>query len=149
MKYIRDGRAPIPKSETTSKVMSANVPKDTKPELVLRKALRESGVSGYRLHWKKASGRPDIAYPGRKIAIFVNGCFWHRCPHCNLPLPKSNTEFWLKKFKKNKERDAKKIYNLEEAGWKVIVLWECEIKMNALSCAKHVKNVIQGEDWDE
>lgn len=142
MKYIRDGRAPIPKSETTSKVMSANVPKDTKPELLLRKALREIGVSGYRLHWKKASGRPDIAYSGRKIAIFVNGCFWHRCPHCNLPLPKSNTEFWLKKFKRNKERDAKKIHDLEEDGWKVIVLWECEIKKDALSCAERVKNLI-------
>ncbi|MBC2698337.1 MAG: DNA mismatch endonuclease Vsr [ANME-2 cluster archaeon] len=146
MKYIRDGRAPIPKLETTSKVMSANVPKDTKPELVLRKSLRQIGISGYRLHWKKASGRPDIAYPGRKIAIFVNGCFWHRCHHCNLPLPKSNTDFWLKKFEKNKERDAKKIHNLEEDGWKVIVLWECEIKKDVLGCAKRVKKVIQGDD---
>lgn len=146
MKYIRDGRAPIPKLETTSKVMSANVPKDTKPELVLRKSLRKIGISGYRLHWKKASGRPDIAYPGRKIAIFVNGCFWHRCPHCNLPLPKSNTDFWLKKFERNKERDAKKIHNLEEDGWKVIVLWECEIKKDVLGCAKRVKNVIQSDD---
>lgn len=146
MKYIRDGRAPIPKLETTSKVMSANVPKDTKPELVLRKYLRKIGISGYRLHWKKASGRPDIAYPGRKIAIFVNGCFWHRCPHCDLPLPKSNTDFWLKKFVRNKERDAKKIHNLEEDGWKVIVLWECEIKKDVLGCAKRVKNVIQSDD---
>lgn len=145
MKYIRDGRAPIPKSETTSKVMSANVPKDTKPELLLRKSLREIGVSGYRLHWKKASGRPDIAYPGRKIAVFVNGCFWHRCPHCNLPIPKSNTEFWLKKFKRNKERDAEKIHNLEEDGWKVIVLWECEIKKDASSCAKRIKNLIKND----
>ena len=142
MKYIRNGRAPIPKSETTSKVMSANVPKDTKPELALRKSLRKIGISGYRLHWKKASGRPDIAYPGRKIAIFVNGCFWHRCPHCNLPLPKSNTEFWLKKFDKNKERDAKKIHDLEEDGWKIIVLWECEIKKDALGCAKKIKELI-------
>jgi len=146
MKYIRDGRASIPKSETTSKVMSANVPKDTKPELLLRKYLRQIGISGYRLHWKKASGRPDIAYPGRKIAIFVNGCFWHRCPHCNLPLPKSNTEFWLKKFERNKERDANKIQNLEDDGWKVIVLWECEIKKDALGCAERVKNLIQDDD---
>lgn len=146
MKYIRDGRAPIPKSETTSKVMSANVPKDTKPELVLRRSLRKIGLSGYRLHWKKASGRPDIAYPGRKIAIFVNGCFWHRCPHCNLPIPKSNTEFWLKKFERNKERDAMKIHNLEEDGWKVIVLWECEIKRDALGCAKRVKNLIESNE---
>jgi len=146
MKYIRDGRAPIPKSETTSKVMSANVPKDTKPELILRKSLRKIGISGYRLHWKKASGRPDIAYPGRKISIFVNGCFWHRCPNCNLPLPKSNTEFWLNKFERNKERDANKIHNLEEDGWKIIVFWECEIKRDVLGCAERVKNLIEGDD---
>ena len=67
-----------------------------------RKTLREIGLSGYRLHWKKAAGRPDIAYPGRKIAIFVHGCFWHRCPYCDLPLPKSHPEFWSEKFKRNK-----------------------------------------------
>jgi len=116
MSYIRDGRAPIPTSEITSRVMSANLGKNTKPELVLRKALRTIGLPGYRLHWKNAPGRPDIVFPGRKIAIFVNGCYWHRCPHCNLPLPKSNTDFWMEKFEKNKERDAEKIRNLEEKG---------------------------------
>lgn len=81
--YIRDGRAPIPESEITSKVMSAVRGKDTKPELALRKALKDVGIQGYRLHWKRAPGRPDIAYPGSKVAIFVHGCFWHRCPYCN------------------------------------------------------------------
>ena len=68
---------PHPASEVTTKVMKANKSKDTKPEMILRKALREAGFPGYRLHWKKAPGHPDIAYPGRKVAIFVNGCFWH------------------------------------------------------------------------
>jgi len=132
--------------------MSANKGKDTGPELILRKALRKVGLSGYRLHWKKATGRPDIAYPGRKIAIFVHGCFWHRCPYCDLPLPKSHSEFWSEKFKRNKARDVKKILNLEESGWKVLIFWECEIKKNSLGCAKKVKNIIEGErqnGWNE
>lgn len=140
--YLRDGRNPIPESKVTSKVMSANKGKDTKPELAMRRALREMGVPGYRLHWKKAPGRPDIAYPGRKVAIFIHGCFWHRCPYCNLPMPKSHTEFWVKKFKKNKERDRKKIKALESDGWKVIVVWECEIKEDVLGCAERVKELI-------
>lgn len=126
-KYIRDGRAPIPEDPSTSKVMSANKGKDTKPEIRLRKHLWSSGMRGYRLHWKKVPGRPDIAYPQRKMAIFVNGCFWHRCPYCNLPLPKSNTSFWEEKFSKNVERDKKKVKDLESIGWKSIVVWECKI----------------------
>lgn len=105
--------------------MKGNVGKDTKPELLLRKLLREAGFPGYRLHWKKAPGRPDIAYPGRKVAIFVHGCFWHRCPHCNPSLPKSNQDYWGPKFEANRERDERKVRQLEEAGWRVVVVWEC------------------------
>ena len=68
--------------------MQANKSKNTKPELLVRARLREAGYTGYRLHWKKAPGKPDICFPGRRVAIFVNGCFWHRCPHCALPLLK-------------------------------------------------------------
>jgi len=142
MDYIRDGRAPIPESEIVSKVMRANKGKDTKPEMVLRKALREIGLSGYRLHWRKAPGRPDIAYPRHKVAIFVHGCYWHRCPHCNLLLPKSHTEFWERKFQRNVERDALKKKNLEKKDWKVFTFWECEIKKDALECAKKIKRAM-------
>jgi len=127
-KYIRDGRAPIPEKELTSKVMSANKAKNTQPEIALRKALWKAGARGYRLHWKKVPGRPDIAFPGKKIAIFVNGCFWHRCPHCMPHQPKTNEGFWTKKFQANTERDNKKYTALADHGWKVIVIWECEIK---------------------
>jgi len=144
--YIRDGRAPVPQSENTSKVMSANKGKDTKPELLLRKELRDINLIGYRIHWKKAPGRPDIAYPGRKIAIFVNGCFWHRCPYCKPSLPKSNIEFWENKFERNKNRDKEKIKKLENQGWKVFVFWECKIKENVGECAKIVKDYIEQND---
>jgi DNA mismatch endonuclease (patch repair protein) len=108
--------------------MRGNVRAGTKPELHLRQLLREAGLPGYRLHWKKAPGSPDIAYPGRKAAIFVNGCFWHRCPHCSPAMPKSHSDFWERKFARNRERDARKIAELEAAGWTSITVWECELE---------------------
>jgi len=141
--YLRDGRAPIPESEVTSRVMSRIRGKDTKPEFVLRRALREVGAPGYRLHWKKAPGRPDIAYPGRKLAVFVHGCYWHRCPHCSPSIPKTHTDFWQKKFARNQERDARKLRELEDAGWEVIVLWECEIKKDSVGSAMNIKRKLQ------
>lgn len=115
-------------SAATRHVMQANKSKNTKPELRVRAALREAGLAGYRLHWKKAPGHPDICYPGRKVAIFVNGCFWHRCPHCGLPSPKSNVEFWEAKFARNRARDRREHDELVAAGWTVLVVWECRLK---------------------
>ena len=100
------------------------------PELLLRRLLREAGYPGYRLHWAKAPGRPDIAYPGRRLAIFVNGCFWHRCPCCNPPHPKANREFWAEKFAANQERDRRKTAELMACGWTVFTVWECALKAN-------------------
>ena len=141
-RYLRDGRAPIPKSESISRVMSANKGKNTKPEILLRKSLRAAGIIGYRLNWKKAPGRPDIAFPGRKIAIFVNGCFWHRCPYCNYSLPKTNTSFWIDKFSKNINRDRRKIEDLEKLDWQVFVVWECEIKENLKTIVEKFENLL-------
>ena len=104
------------------------------------RALREAGLGGYRLNWKKAPGRPDIAYPGRKVAIFVHGCYWHHCPRCYPNLPKSNPEFWARKFELNRERDARKRANLEEAGWVVIEAWECDVRDRADAIAARVRN---------
>ena len=107
--------------------MRANRARNTGPELRLRRALREAGLGGYRLNWKKAPGRPDIAYPGRKLAIFVHGCYWHHCPRCYPKLPKSNPEFWARKFELNRERDARKRTHLEAIGWSVLEIWEHEV----------------------
>ena len=139
MDYIRDGRAPIPENENTSKVMSANKAKNTKPELMLREALIEIGLVDFVTHVKNIPGRPDIAYPEIKLAIFVHGCYWHHCPKCNPNLPKSNTEFWKNKFEKNKERDKKKQRELEKEGWDVLVFWEHQIKEDVNICALQIK----------
>ena len=128
--YIRDKRSPTPKNNNVSKVMSANRAKDTKPELMVRKELYSLGLIGYRLHSKKIPGKPDISYNRYKLAIFINGCYWHRCPHCNLPLPKNNTDFWKQKFNANVNRDKVKGEQLNDIGWRVLTLWECKIKKN-------------------
>lgn len=118
---------PLPTSPATTKSMKGNSPKNTRPEVELRRLLRAAGYSGYRLHWKVA-GRPDIAYPGRKVAVFVNGCYWHRCPYCKPPIPRSNTAFWAEKFKRNVARDERNRSELTDAGWVVVTVWECELR---------------------
>lgn len=80
------------------------------------------------MNWKGAPGRPDICFPRRRFAIFVHGCFWHRCPKCNLGLPKTNTKFWKRKFELNVARDKEKERKLKAEGWKVMTIWECGLK---------------------
>jgi DNA mismatch endonuclease (patch repair protein) len=141
--YFRDGRAPVPENDAISKRMSANKAKNTRPEIILRRSLWVCKLRGYRLHWKKAPGTPDIAFPGKKIAIFVNGCFWHRCPYCVPSTPKTHSNFWKEKFEKNQARDKKKIALLRQAGWRTFVFWECEIKSNISGCLKKIGSYIK------
>ena len=118
------------------KAMVKNRRRDTGPELVVRKLLRKIGFPGYRLDWKKAPGHPDIAYPGRKIAIFVHGCFWHRCPVCKKKVPRKNRPYWLAKFERNVRRDERIKAELEELGWKVIVIWEHQLKKDEIEATE-------------
>lgn len=120
--------SPPPSSDNVRNTMRANRGRDTGPERKVRAALREAGLGGYRLNWKRAPGRPDIAYPGRRTAIFVHGCFWHRCPICSPPNPKQHSEFWTRKFELNVARDARKRTELEEAGWLVLEVWEHDVR---------------------
>ena len=117
----------IPLDQHTTNSMRSNKRRNTKPELLVRRGLREAGFPGYRIEWK-VPGKPDICYPGKRVAIFINGCFWHRCPVCNPSMPKHNREFWENKFSQNVERDINNQNALREMGWTVIVVWECEIK---------------------
>lgn len=121
--------AAIPQAVRNS--MRGNKGKDTKPELIVRQRLREAGLGGYRLQWK-APGRPDVAWPGKRVCILINGCFWHRCPHCNPSMPRSNQDYWIPKFKRNVERDARNLEALRADGWRVHVIWECELKKKTI-----------------
>jgi DNA mismatch endonuclease (patch repair protein) len=106
--------------------MSQIHPKDTKPELCVRKWLWQNGYR-YRLHRKDLPGKPDIVLPKYRAVIFVHGCFWHKhnCKYGSTP--KTNKDFWNKKLSGNVERDKKNIKMLIELNWRVLVIWECEI----------------------
>lgn len=129
---------PPPTTHAVHEVMRANRARDTGPERSLRAALRAAGLGGYRLNWKGAPGRPDIAYPGRGVAVFVHGCFWHHCPRCYPNLPKSHPEFWARKFELNRERDTRKRLLLESQGWFVVEAWECDVRDRLRSVVSEV-----------
>lgn len=102
---------------------------DTGPERRLRGLLRALGYPGYRLQRRDLPGRPDVAYLGRRRAIFMHGCFWHGhdCPR-GARIPKTNTVYWTAKISRNKARDAAAVASLTSSGWRVAVVWECELK---------------------
>lgn len=105
--------------------------RDTKPEKTLRSALFKKGFR-FRLHPKKLSGRPDIVLPKYNIAIFVHGCFWHQHENCKYRfVPKTRQDYWIPKLLANVARDKKNIHDLTSKGWRVFVVWECEIRKNA------------------
>lgn len=106
---------------------------DTSPEIAVRQLLRATGDTGYRLHRKDLPGKPDIVFIGRKLAIFVHGCFWHGhdCAR-GRRVPKSNREYWIAKIAKNKARDSVSQEVLKNNGWKIMIVWECEIKSKAI-----------------
>lgn len=104
--------------------------KNTKPELIVRSFLHRNGFR-FRLHRNDLPGKPDIVLPKYGSVIFVNGCFWHRHPRCKYAYnPKSNIEFWVKKFDENVIRDKNNYSLLKKDRWKVILLWECEVYKN-------------------
>lgn len=127
--------------EQRSKCMSKNKGKDTKPEIILRKALWAKGIR-YRKNYKlpdKLPGKPDIVFVGKKIAVFVDGCFWHQCP-LHFQMPDNNRVFWEKKINRNVERDKEVTSKLEDKGWKVVRFWEHEIKDDLESLVKKIKS---------
>ncbi|QDF95364.1 very short patch repair endonuclease [Azoarcus sp. DD4] len=114
--------------EERSEIMSMVHSKDTKPELLIRRLIYGMGFR-YRLHCKELPGKPDIVMIGRKKIIDVRGCFWHGHEGCKYGrLPKSREDFWKAKIDRNRERDSKNQRMLNEAGWQVFVVWQCELK---------------------
>lgn len=118
----------IVSKEKRSRMMSGIKGKNTKPELLLRSALHKLGFR-FRIQRKDLPGKPDIVLPKYKTIIFIHGCFWHRHPGCKYAYtPKSNIEFWTSKLEGNVIRDRLTEKALEEMGWRILIVWECEIK---------------------
>nr|WP_320178941.1 very short patch repair endonuclease [Roseovarius pacificus] len=106
--------------------MQAVKTKNTGPEMIVRRLLHKHGYR-YRLHRKDLPGRPDIVFSGKRKAIFVHGCFWHGHGCSKGRLPKSKLEYWKPKIERNKARDDRNVADLKDAGWQVLVIWQCEI----------------------
>ena len=120
---------PAPSSENARQTMRANRAVSRR-EVAFRKAAWEMGARGYRVH-PRIPGRPDMYFPGLRLAIFIHGCFWHRCPACGLPEPKANAEFWRRKFEENLERDRRAGAELEQLGIEKMTIWEHEVRPSA------------------
>ncbi|MEC3767271.1 very short patch repair endonuclease [Cupriavidus sp. SS-3] len=117
--------ADVVDSETRSRMMAGIRGKGTKPEMLVRRVMFAAGLR-FRLHRKDLPGAPDIVLPGRKVAVFVHGCFWHMHSGCKFAkMPSSNTDFWHTKLSGNVERDHRVVEALRTSGWRVLTVWEC------------------------
>ena len=114
---------------TRSRMMSGIRSKDTKPEMTIRKGLHALGFR-YRLHAKDLPGKPDMVFPKHGAVIFVHGCFWHGHDCSAFRLPKSRRAFWRKKILANQTRDGGVRVKMKDAGWRVLVIWECALRRN-------------------
>ena len=124
---MADTKTPAERSDNMSRIRSTN----TKPEEIVRKYLFSHGFR-YRKNDKRYPGKPDIVLPKYRTIIFVNGCFWHRCPHCHPNSPDSNTGYWNATFAANVARDQRNLAVLEKMGWRVHVIWECQLKKDCV-----------------
>lgn len=120
-----------------SEIMSRIRPSgNSSTELRLARLLRTARVTGWRRH-QRVPGNPDFLFRKQRLAVFVDGCFWHKCPKCYRE-PKTQTAFWVEKIVRNQERDRRSNLLLKKAGWTVIRIWECELKKNANRCVKRI-----------
>lgn len=120
----------------TKEVRSMNMShircKDTKPEIIVRSFLHKNGFR-FRKNDKRYPGKPDIVLPKYKTVIYINGCFWHMHDCDRFVFPKSNTDYWFKKLNNNRKRDMKHYEDMRKYGWKVILVWECELSNERLN----------------
>ncbi len=121
--------------EERSRIMSRIKSKNTKPEIQLRKEIWKRGIR-YRINYP-IFGKPDLAFPNRKLAVFVDGCFWHKCP-IHQRLPNTNKSYWQAKIEKNWTRDRVQEKKLKKKGWKILRFWEHDIKSNTNKCTEKI-----------
>ncbi len=119
--------------------------KNTRPELLVRKWLWANGYR-YRLHYKKLPGKPDLVFPGRKKAVFIHGCFWHKHNCKYFKWPKTNAEFWKKKIGDTVKRDQNIYRSLAADGWNFFVVWECSLKTDKAKTFQKLQNFIDPEN---
>jgi len=122
--------------EIRSRTMRAVKGENTKPEMLVRRLVHSMGYR-YRLHCKDLPGKPDLVFPRRRKVIFIHGCFWHGhdCKR-GARMPKANQDYWERKISRNRDRDAKNSRELEQSGWSILIIWECQLKEKSFLCEK-------------
>ncbi len=130
------GRAPKASSNRVRKSMRSNRSSGTTPEVLLSKLLRKKLIS------PRLPGRPDFTYPGARLVVFVHGCWWHRCPTCNIPLPETHRSYWRRKLERNVERDRFNKEELESLGWTSLEVWEHEVRHTPKLAVSKIRRVI-------
>lgn len=133
---------PKPKTAGRARIMRSIPSKNTRPELALRAALRSAGLRGYRVNLRGLPGRPDVAFTRQKLALLVQGCFWHRCPNCQPHEPRTHTGYWKAKFLANQKRDDAQLRMLTSLGWEVLEIWECQLRDDTEGCVTRVIRVL-------
>ena len=142
---------------TRSRMMAGIRGRDTKPEMIVRRAVHALGYR-FRLHRRDLPGTPDLVFPRHRMVVFVHGCFWHRHEDCRFcTTPASNADFWTGKFLRNVERDRRVQDELASLGWRVAVVWECQTKQagelsrslsdlfSSYGCVDHGKRIVRPE----
>lgn len=128
--------------QTRSYNMSRIRATHTKPEIALRRELAARGIRGYRIH-SKLPGRPDLVFGPAKVAVFIDGCFWHGCPECgDGHTPKSNRVYWVKKIKGNRARDLARTAELGKEGWSVLRIWEHRVLKHTSKYAAQIEKLV-------
>ncbi|HEY9160214.1 MAG TPA: very short patch repair endonuclease [Desulfomonilia bacterium] len=128
--------------KTRSKIMSAVGQKNTKPEMTLRRALHNIGFR-YVINDKRLPGSPDLVFPKYKAVIFIHGCFWHQHGCKYSTKPKTRKDFWQDKFEANKKRDRRNALEIRKLGWRVKIVWECQLRGDSNQVHKQVSAIIK------
>lgn len=130
--------------ESRSRIMRAIRDKNTKPEKIVRRLLFSEGYR-YRLNYKRLPGKPDLAFPSRRKVILVHGCFWHQHSAKNCPIrvvPSTNEDYWTPKLLRNRARDTENIEALQALGWRSLVVWECDLRLNLKASFRRMKRFL-------
>lgn len=125
-------------SQVRSRIMAQVKSKGMKPEMQVRRLLHGLGYR-YRLHKEDLPGKPDLVFPARRKVVFVNGCFWHFHSVCSkVRIPATNRDYWVEKLERNRARDKRNVDRLEEMGWAVMTVWECQLQDTASTAERLV-----------
>ena len=130
--------SPSASSLSTQASMKGNKSQGTMPEKKLLDALNSIGLTDYTVNEPGVPGTPDVVFRRQNVAVFVNGCYWHRCPYCRPNFPKSNLDYWTAKFQRNRHRDSQNRSELRAMGWRPLVVWECILLKNPRRVATRI-----------